>query len=377
MRVRVSDAMPKLLLDAADLTVYSIPEDVVSNNECQVLAMEFDTFEKKAVLSYNSIVLSAHFQQDCVDPRSVVFVRLKQRGVFAWASKVLVRHSGEYPIQDGKLGEDFLFLWPVPMAINAYLNFKQYSRMHPNEVNTHARSLIDHPPSMDFVAKLSLLDEGDEACRRVEVQDLTIAQRLFVSSLAPHLSSYPTRAPSDRWCETLRTADERHFWNRFWSNNGGTKEQSLTNERLSVSNGGSRRQAQAQFDLPDDIVERVVRVRIAESMDNLSEMQVVVAQLNSISVQFLRCTRSVTSHMLARVSSSSHSLLGLRPQQPERVRAILWASGVNLRQGLAIPFDWSVYVRKRAEHSARNRAHDAPVELSAEIFRQRQALLWN
>ena len=161
-----------------------------------------------------------------VGAESLVFVRLAQDRGWAWASRIRVAHHRQLPITDLHIGEEFLFLWPVPMAINAYINFKEAARRSialatldedQDALMTFVDAVKAHPPSFAFLPQ-QFRDHDVETLREVRAKDLTVPQRLFVASLAPHSTAFATRSPADKWSDTMRAQDQKQL-DRFLKQN--------------------------------------------------------------------------------------------------------------------------------------------------------------
>ena len=334
-----------LLLNPADLAVYRVSKEaLVSKDDENVVTVNFDTFEQAARRSHSSLIMAmaAHFPSlsECCAP--IVFIRLREGKGYAWASRVRVQHSGQYHVIPDVhiLGEDLLLLWPVPMAINWFLICKERARLQPSSTFS---TIVDHPPNM---GRAQCFQSDFEVDGKVEASDLTVAQRIFIASLAPDLPAFATRIHTDDWCKRIRDVDANNFTNHFLATRGTARN---TRGALVVVNGtpkapvkSKRKRLHASrvvLDLPDELVGRIVCHRLAEVLSNVEAAVSVVAQLCAVSRQFRDCTRDAVDGMVARVCRVGHTLLGPTPSQPAYVQSVLWASGITLRHAFATIFN--------------------------------------
>tara|TARA_B100000795_G_scaffold260402_1_gene236260 strand:- start:88 stop:1155 length:1068 start_codon:yes stop_codon:yes gene_type:complete len=328
-----------LLIDYATHVVYEVSNNILSNLEGDVTAIDFQTFEDTA-RSYTNNIL---FRKDMLIPihaKSLVFVKLKDAEGYVWASRVKVKHNGELPVDCDYLGTEFLFVWPVPMAINAFLNFKERARRNLSS-QEFVRLIDDHPPSMEFVPKLTTFGGNDlETIRILEAKDQTVAQRLFVASLALRPSPFAVRARTDRWCQKLLATDRVQF-NTFAHSTNKTVYFLGPRSHLSTCKRGKT------MDLPDDILARILGFVMSENMQTLKALRNVVGMTNLVSVQFRTATQLSISQMLLSISHGARSLLGNTPMSPVKVQQILNASRLTLRSALVPKLTWHKYIEMR------------------------------
>jgi len=368
-----------LLLDSTNLSVYEIDNDVVVAHDTPPPCVPFYRFEVTARSRFCSLLFATQLPAFRVGVETLVFVQLTEGRGWAWASRIRVAHRGQWPIDDKEIGEEFIFLWPVPMAIHAYLNFKERAR---RAVGISASSaafvsaISQHPPSMEFVTQQSI-GQAIGAARELRAKDLTVAQRLFVASLAPHTTSFAARAPEDLWTEKMHAEDQRSL-NRFLGRAGTVPADDAHSSKSTPARRRRRRGCTALFELPDDVVGRIACVHVSQCMGHTRDMQAAAAQLRLISQQFRRATDAALQQLLRTVTSATSSLLGDHPREPSAVQAVVNAAGLTLRHALLLKGEWADYVRARWEVEQQykyfgDNAHPVP----AHSARERQRLLWD
>jgi AraC-like DNA-binding protein len=241
-----------------------------------------------------------------------------------------------------------------------------------------------HPPSTAFLPQ-QFREHAVETVREVRAKDLTVPQRLFVASLAPHSTAFATRSPADKWSDTMRAQDQKQL-NRFLKQHNvvvavqepgdGASAPALRGRARPCHNGQRRRRRSSVFDLPDDLVERIVCIHLAQSMDRAEEAQRAAAHARYVNRQFRRTTNAAIARMLRTVTEATHSLLGPRPREPAEVQRILHAAGLTLRHALTMPpVRWRSYVRRRMVLEKHDSGREPLMCVRADA-RQRCALLW-
>lgn len=393
----VHAAVRMLLLDSTNLSVYEVAEETLSHWTHLPPPITFERFETTARSHVYGLFLAAHMPSFRVGAETLVFVRLAHERGWAWASRIRVAHNDQLPISDVLIGEEFLFLWPVPMAINSYINFKEAARHSLAIAEGQQTALLDfvnaikaHPPATAFLPE-RFREHAVETVREVHAKDLTVPQRLFVASLMPHSTAFALRSPADKWTEKLYTQDQIQL-DRFLqkhkaapaiaSSPGGPTLRSRTQAQAQAQRGpqpqlhGQRRRHQrCVFDLPDDLVERILSIHLAQGMADVEEMQRAVASARLVGRQFHRTTNASVTRMIVAVTGAARSLLGVCPREPSEVQTIVHAAGLTLRHALALqPPKWRSYVRGRRllEKYDRRMPH-ASVRVDT---RDRCALLW-
>jgi hypothetical protein len=383
-----------LLLDSTTLAVYEIDDAALVMPNALPPPVAFEYFESAARSHLHNPSHMALFPAFRIQSKTLVFVKLANGRGWAWASRIRVVHGDEFPIRCGSIGGDFLFLWPAPMAINAYLSFRDrwwrtFATEWPEEVARFALHVQRHPPSMSSAV-------GPRAGgavgvgRKLRAMDLTVAQRLFVSSLAPHTAVFAVRSRTDRWSETLGDEDRRHLYHFSATATAtaataaaaaaATGARARCLQRRRRRGGGAARSA---FDLSDDAAERVACVHLAQSMASLAEMGGAVAQLRLVSQQFRRATDAALQQLVRAASGAACSLLGDYPREPVSVQAVVHAAGLTLRRALALKDGdgWRAYARARAQVERCDGARLGPEPEGAaareRVARERKRLLWS
>ena len=373
-----------LLLDLTNLTVYEVEENTVhtlSSPPC----MRFDQFESISRSAFCGVFLAAKFPECRVGTDTLSFIRLPNGG-WAWASRIRVMLAGELPIDAATFGEEFLFLWPVPMAINAYINFKEKARQR--ELNGDPQlpffeMVKAHPPSMAFVFNRGMAHGyGIAIVREVPVRDMTVAQRLFVSSLTPQQTPFLARTPSDKWCDSLFFRDKCHLDSFLLcgARPGRTCGPGVASDGPTLDSVIGQlflRLRRPAVELPDDLLGRIVCTSLAEHMGPVDSLCAAVAALRGVSRQHRAVTDACVRRMLEGVVGTARSLLTEDPCKPSHVQAVVSAAGLTLRHALALsawPNRWRAYVamRRNLEH----RMGRAPDPVARQTPVKRRALLW-
>tara|TARA_Y100000768_G_scaffold362054_1_gene320570 strand:- start:4955 stop:6085 length:1131 start_codon:yes stop_codon:yes gene_type:complete len=370
-----------LLLNSADLSVYEVAETAVSHRARLPPAISFERFESTARSHFYGLFLAAHMPSFRVGAETLVFVQLPRGRGWAWASRICVAHRNELPIANVHFGDEFLVLWPVPMAINAYINYKDRARRFSAEqdevVQTEfAAAIKAHPPSTAFVPQ-QFWEDSTETIRKLHVNDMTVSQRLFVASLTPHRTPFSPRLPNDKWAETLSAQDQLQLHGFLQKHNPEEESRELTAaaqaRKQHVAVARTRRQG-CSLDLPDDLVERILSIHMAQNMECVAEMHEAVVRARLVCQQFRRTANAAIRCMLSTVVTAAHSLLGNCPREPVEVQCVVRASGLTLRHALSLhPGRWHSYARRRLVVEKRDGARTAATRMCS---RQRCALLW-
>lgn len=366
-----------LLVDPTNLSVYEIDPSTVTTLASPP-SMPFEKFETTARSSFCSIFLAAKFPDCRVGMETLCFVELKHGNGWVWASRIRVLLAGEMPIEAYTFGEEFLFLWPVPMAINAYLNFKDKARRRQDAGEAQLafyHTVKAHPPSMGFVPNKRMTRSTDIAIvREIRAQDMTVAQRLFLGSLSPQSTPFATRMPGDKWCDSLSLKDKSHLDSFLLC---GARTGRARARRVAAARARPvKRQFRVTMELPDDLIERIASMHLSEHMGRTDTLFSAVTQLRSVCRQFRDATEACIIQMLSGVGRVARSLLTDDPHEPAYVQAVVSASGLTLRYALGLPAEvnWGAYVAAR--RSLELRTKRVPHPLYQHSPSERFALLW-
>lgn len=224
--------------------------------------------------------------------------------------------------------------------------------------------------------------------RKLYAKDMTVSQRLFVASLTPHLTPFSSRLPNDKWTDTLKAQDQiqlRRFLQRHWSERTVEQEQKWEQEQEKghkqpitigcVQQRTRTRRWSCSLDLPDDLVERILSIHLAQSMEHVAEMHEAAARARLVCQQFRRTTNAAIRCMLTTVAVAARSLLGSCPREPAEVQPVVRAAGLTLRHALMLhPGRWHSYARRRLVVEKRD---GTPFDQATRVCpRHRCALLW-
>ena len=345
----------------------------------------------RVTASFDGIFIHGRFPGCKVKHEALVFLKLRNGHGWVWASSISVVNDGKFPVDEPSLGNDFLFVWPVPVAINAFFEIKEKRRVQALvHSSTFDACVMAHPPCISYVpskdgtaGRLAL-----PTVRRLEAAQLTVAQRLFVASLVPHVAPFSTRNLPDKWCARLKRDDRAQF--EEWRAANGLRASSehaaatcLGNSRLHANaraaggnggNGGNgagasrRATACPLLELPDDLLERIVSTHLSKCLLDSDLLQAKVCACARISTQFGRVTRMAANRMLDRVVDAAQSLLTDCSREPLQVQLIVHAAGLSLRHALMMSRgNWGLYMHVRRRFQVHG--HDMTAE-------QRWRLLW-
>ena len=375
-----------LLLDLTNLSVYEV-EDSTVHTHSSPPCMRFDQFESISRSAFCGVFLAAKFPECRVGTETLSFIGLPNGGGWAWASRIRVMLAGELPIDAHTFGEEFLFLWPVPMAINAYINFKEKARwraLNGESQIAFFETVKAHPPSMAFVPHRGMAHGyGISIVREVPARDMTVAQRLFVGSLTPQHTPFLARTPCDKWCDSLSFRDKCHLDSFLLcgARSGrarGTGAAAAGPALDSVIGQFFLRLRRPAVELPDDLLGRIVCTSLAEHMASVNDLCAAVAALRGVCRQHRAVTDACVGRMLEGVVGTAHSLLTEDPCKPFHVQAVVSAAGLTLRHALSLsawPNRWRAYVAMRRNLECR--AGRAPDPVARQPPDTRRALLWN
>lgn len=337
------------LIDPRNLSVHEVdPEQLTVTEGACVLS------PSRATASFKCIFIHGRFPDCSVTHESLVFLKLRNGHGWVWASSVSVVNDGKFPVDAPTLGDGFYFVWPVAVAINAFFEIKEKRRQQMGITSTLDERVMDHPPCLGYVpsrqgvpGRLAL-----PTVRKLTVDQLTVAQRLFVASLVPHATPFAMRNHADKWCDRLGKRDKMQF--EAWRATSGmpVAPPAPDNKPCAaepIAQCDKRETSSCPLlELPDELLERIVGVHLSECLWNTDLLQVKVRMCAATSVQFGRATRSAACRILDRVVSVAQSLLTDHPREPLEVQSVAHAACLTLRHALMlVRNDWSLYIRLR------------------------------
>ena len=338
-----------LLLDGNTQEVYEVDDSLVINGAnhkpARITLAEFETLAcKPETQTRIGRLLKMHAS-------GPVSLKLCNSGV-AWAMRFAVVHNGELPIPEREFGSEFLVLWPPSTSIHAFFELQETARRA-----TGITAPIPALPRPTFSLRptRSVLGPSDvPTARRVDVRELTVAQRLFAASMSTHATPFPQRHPTDTWATRLEHTDLFEF-------------KQLQDRRRRLLRGAAAALAPSPpseperapkaaavascivLDLPDEVLGLIAAQRLREAMHSAKTVHETTYALMRVSRAFWRATVGAVRDVQLRVHAACTSLLGASPMPPAHVQAALAASGLTLRAALsfgACPV-WYEYVRAR------------------------------
>jgi len=352
MRMGMPDSGGQMfLIHPRDLSIHEVDREqlTVAEGPC-VLA------PSRATASFKCLFIHGRFPECKVRHETLVFLKLRNGHGWVWASSISVTNDGKFPVEARTLGDEFFFIWPVPVAINVFFEIKEKRRMQMGISSTFDECAMDHPPCISYV----LSKDGGTGrlmlptVRRLAVDQLTVAQRLFVASLVPYATPFAFSNLPDGWCSRLKQSDREQL--EAWRAANGMRARSDEQEAPEGEPGPWADAAAANrratgcplLELPDDLLERIVGTHIVESSWDTDLLQVRVRACAWTSAQFARITRQAANRLLDRVVDVAQSLLVDRSQEPIHVQMVVLAAGLSLRHALMMPRgDWGLYMRLR------------------------------
>jgi len=339
-----------LLLDGNTQEVYEVDDSLVSigqNHEpARITLSEFETLACKPEMQTRiGRLLKMH-------ARGPVSLKLCNSGV-AWAMRFAVVHNGELPIPEREFGSEFLVLWPPSTSIHAFFELQEAAR-RATGITGPIPALPR--PTFSFRPVQSVLGPSDvRTARRVDVRELTVAQRLFAASMSTHATPFPQRHPTDTWATRMERTDSFEFkqlQDRRRRTLGGAAAAAPASPPPNPEPEPGAMDAAAScvvLDLPDEMLGLIAAQRLRETMQSAKTVHETTYVLMRVSRAFRRAAVGAVRDVQLRVHAACASLLGASPMPPARVQAALEASGLTLRAALGFgtcPV-WYEYVRAR------------------------------
>ena len=207
---------PTLLLHPITHEVYRVPETAMLHDCKQCIFMGSEAF--KDLASVGSLSAEKFLKSDnpAVSPigfriEQVLAVRLKgddanhgSKSMFAWASRMTTHTVCQDWTGVGTMGEEFIWLWPPGKAWNAWVSRQERRRLKPDE--TPLWGIDECEPSVRYMPKhpgLMLGPDDIDGCERVPLEELTVAQRLFVACIQPQQTLFARRSLAQDWTERI------------------------------------------------------------------------------------------------------------------------------------------------------------------------------
>ena len=200
-----------LLLHPITHEVYRVPEEAISHDYNHPVWMRSDVF--KDLSSVGSMSAEKFLQTENAtvgyDVDQVLAVRLKSaapgcKPMYAWASRMKTHTICSDWTRVGTMGEDFLWLWPPGKAWNAWITRQERRRLSPTD--DPAWGIDEYEPSVRYMPKhpgLMLGPDDIEGCERVPLEELTVAQRLFVACIQPQQTLFARRSLAQDWTDRI------------------------------------------------------------------------------------------------------------------------------------------------------------------------------
>lgn len=207
--------LSSLLLHPITLEVYRVPTEAITEDFGNPIPLSSAAFKDMSSLG----CMSAEKFLQAGDPahpvgftvQQVLAVRLKgheaavcDKPMYAWASRMTTTSVCTDWTGTDSMGAEFLWLWPPGKAWNAWITRKEQQRVNPAE--EVAWGLDAYEPSVRYMPKypgLMLGPDDIDGCARVPLEELTVAQRLFVSCIKPQQTLFARRSLAQDWTDRI------------------------------------------------------------------------------------------------------------------------------------------------------------------------------
>ena len=333
-----------LLLDGNTQEVFEVNDSLVNiadNHEpTRIRLAEFE------MLAFKPEMRTRIGRMLRMNSRGPVSLRLCN-SVVVWAMRFKVVNDGELPIPEREFGDDFVVVWPASTSINAFFELQEAAR--------RAETQLALPrPTFGFVPKQGTFGILDvPLAKRVDVRDLTVAQRIFGASMSMHATPFPRRQSQDTWATRMERMDLLEF-------------EQLRDRRRVALRGAARETPEAPatsapivvpprvggftlLALPDEVLGVVVAQRLQEAMHSAKTVHETVYALMLVARQFRRAVIGAVGDVQMRVHEACLSLFGPSPMRLAQVQRLLSESGLTVRASLTLTdrHAWYRYVRAR------------------------------
>lgn len=213
-----------LLIQPATLEVWEVPASSLKHDFKNPVFMDFDIFESlgaNGCLSAERFLHHDRAPKRSFDASQVAAVKLKTKSgappMYAWGSRMVTTvpedvHERVHTVvcesarlRPGALiGGEFLWLWPLGKAYNAYITRKEQRRLRPEQ---QPSGIDEIEPTVRYsmaTPGLMLGPDDVEGVQRVPLETLSAAQRLFLMCIKPQQTLFPRRPVNEQW--TTRAA---------------------------------------------------------------------------------------------------------------------------------------------------------------------------
>ena len=212
-------AAPTLLLHPVTQEVYRVPATALEHDARHPVLMPFDVFEDLASVGCLSAERFLDHERMSAnggfDATQVLAVRLKGHAtvlggkpMYAWATRMatavtLAHPRGARRSSSILVGREFIWLWPPGKALNAYITRKERQRLDPDEMPA---GIDAAEPTVRYTMAqpgLTLGPDDIEGCERVPLEELSVAQRLFVTCIKPQQTLFARRSLAQDWTDRI------------------------------------------------------------------------------------------------------------------------------------------------------------------------------
>ena len=205
-----------LLLHPITQEVYRVPTEAVLHDHHSPIWMNSTVFQDLA--SMGSMSAEKFLRADASTKtvgftvHQVMAVRLKnhesapmeQTPMYAWASRMQTHILSSDWTTESHMGQEFIWLWPPGKAWNAWITRQERHRLHPNDEPVWGIDAC--APSVRYLSMhpgLMLGPDDIEGCERVPLEDLSVAQRLFVTCIKPQQTLFARRSLAQDWTDRI------------------------------------------------------------------------------------------------------------------------------------------------------------------------------
>ena len=200
-----------LLLHPITHEVYRVPAAAILLDYNRPVWMSSDGFKDLASVGSMSAEKFLRSETPTVgfNVDQVMAVRLKSHSLgskpmYAWASRMKTPTLCSDWTRIGTMGKEFLWLWPPGKAWNAWITRQERRRLSPTD--DPGWSIDEYEPSVRYMPKhpgLMLGPDDIDGCERVPLEQLTVAQRLFVACIQPQQTLFARRTLAQDWTDRI------------------------------------------------------------------------------------------------------------------------------------------------------------------------------